>query len=324
MQDIYPPGYNRNKIKLCNKLDFNLKQHGASNYHQPRSFSMKTLYIMVFFLISLSLTPFTSKFVSNVYAQSIGILTKGDYQLKIFIQNSDTIEIVVNDWLASQENIIVDQIKANNSTGNFSVIIRYHSGGQGKVSTRIKFFDTNTAVNVPKSSSQTPEAWTQNSISAFSSEHNIHFVDVLTGNGPWDMFVVYDDEQGLVSEKPFSNELIEDVLDHKATTTLSESITSHLDKDQITNALMDGILVSATTTQVVEITSSSQMAAVSEAGTEAVDTVIETLFNIISADDDAKVVPTSEASASSPIQGNIEMPSTLEDTNTNDTITTTF
>lgn len=296
---------------------------------------MKIVCTIILFLISFSVMPFTSKFVSNVYAQTVATLTKGNYQLKIFIQNSDTIEVVVNDWLASQEDIIVDQIKANNSTGNFSVIIRYHSGSSGKVSTRIKFFDTNTAVNVPKSSGETPEAWTQNSISAFSSEHNIHFVDVLTGNGPWDMFVVYDDREDLASDVPLSSELIDKTLDDEAASTSIESIISdvrdgeiiNIDSidDQIASALISGALVFATTTETIEHTgtTSSQMATVSEAGSGIANTVVKTFLDIIGVDDGTEIVPTPEALTGSPVEETIKTP-VSGDTNTNDTTTTTF
>lgn len=189
IQDIIPP---RHRINQKNVI------YAPVIKSNRRAFSAitKLLLASVILIILVGTIPFTSELVGKVYAQVVATITQGNYQLKVFIRDSDTVETTVNDWLASQKNITVDQIKANSYVGNFTVIIRYHSGGSDKISTRIKIFNANTLASIPAGSDETAETFTQNLISSLSSEHNIRSTDILTGNGPWDIFVVYDDEQG--------------------------------------------------------------------------------------------------------------------------------
>lgn len=203
IQDIRPPRCQRHQGDFSLKPNFRSQQTGAIKSGR-RTFSVITKLLFISFIILVvSAGVFFVTPTGRMYAQVFAMLTQGKYQLKIFVRDSGTIEAVVNDWLASQENITVDQIKANSYVGNFMVIVRYYSGGSGKVSTRIKIFDANTLAGAPESGFETAEAWAQNLISSLSSEHNIRSADVFTGDGPWDIFVVYDDEQGQVQDETY-------------------------------------------------------------------------------------------------------------------------
>lgn len=105
-----------------------------------------------------------------------------------------TIEQTMNNWLTRQENITVDQIKANSYGGDFAVIVKYHSGNTGKVSTRIKILNSNNLTGTSEDGFLTVEARAQDFISNLSSEHTIRSADIFAGSGPWDIFIVYDDE----------------------------------------------------------------------------------------------------------------------------------
>ncbi len=327
VEDIRPPSYAKREMRLNFVSKLNIEDSRITGRSRQRNFAMQ-IYIVLLFFISLSLMPFVPQFISHVYAQTTEIITKGNYQIKVFIENSDTIEAVVNNWLASQENIIVDQIKANNSTGNFTVVIRYHSGGSGTVPTRIKFFNTSTITSIPRDGSES-DIWNQDSISIFSSEHNIQFVDMLTGNGPWDMFVVYDDGESLASKKNLLSESIESVLDDQSTSTSTESIPSSLDKDQITTALIEGALVSVTKDETTESVGnpSPQTAPASEVDAGIVETVIETVSKIINVDDSIQATPASQTSSAQDSgivsEAITETLPLFENVNTNGTITTT-
>lgn len=129
----------------------------------------------------------------------------GGSQLKIFTRDRATIESAVNDWLAGQTNIAVDQIKANAYGGDYAVIINYRGGGTGRVATRIKIFDSNALTDSVKGSNETPEMRGQEFVSLLGANQIIRSADILVGSGPWDIFVVYDEYNPiprLTSEAP--------------------------------------------------------------------------------------------------------------------------
>jgi hypothetical protein len=189
IQDIRPP--------RCQK-----RQRVRAVKSGRRAFSVTTKLLFVSFIILVVLAGvLLISPTGRMYVRAFAALTQGNYQLKIFIQNSEVIEQTVNDWLASQENIVVDQIKANSYGGDYAVIVKYHRGGSGGVSTRIKIFNANTLTETVGDSQETTEMRAQEFISSLSSEHNIRSADMLAGSGPWDIFIVYDDKQGSTQDE---------------------------------------------------------------------------------------------------------------------------
>lgn len=117
----------------------------------------------------------------------------GASQLKIFTRDRSAIESAVNEWLESQQNITVDQVRASAYGNDYAVIISYREGGSGKVATRIKIFDSNALTNNAGEGDETPEMRGQEFVSLLGQNQIIRSADILVGSGPWDIFVVYDE-----------------------------------------------------------------------------------------------------------------------------------
>ncbi|MBI1975258.1 MAG: hypothetical protein HYS57_02780 [Parcubacteria group bacterium] len=113
------------------------------------------------------------------------------FQLKIFVGDSQTVESAVNEWLAGQENIVVDSIKANAYGGDYAVLITYRTG-TGRVSTRVKIIDSNSLTGNNEESGNTVEKRIHGLIASLGLTQNIRSADILVGSGPWDVFIVYD------------------------------------------------------------------------------------------------------------------------------------
>lgn len=144
-------------------------------------------------------------------------ISESSPQLKILSRDAQTIESAVNDWLGSQKNITIDQIKANAYGGDYAVIVHYRTGGGGRVSTRIKIVNSNALTGSAGDNSKTLEMRAQELVSSFALAHTIRSADIFAGSGPWDIFIVYDENpiQSVISEAatalsagvPFNNQM---------------------------------------------------------------------------------------------------------------------
>lgn len=242
IQDIRPPRcQSRRKFSAITKLLFS------------------GLIILIILVGVFFVTP-----TGRMYAQVFAALTQGNYQLKIFIQSSEVIEQSVNNWLAGQENIIVDQIKASVYGSDYAVIVQYHSGGAGKVSTRIKIFNANTLTGTVEDSQKTVEMRAQEFISSLSPEHNIRSADIFAGNGPWDIFIVYDDEQGQVLGEVYEpvEQNVENVEQYATSTSPTSAIDANTDSEsEIMETALDNV---STPTEMPVIGSTSSASVIQE------------------------------------------------------------
>src|SRR3989338_913838 len=216
IQDIIPP-------KGYRTTQFAREKNSAEDLGKKK-ISIATKLFATGFILAVLVSAFSFTPTGRMYAQVFAALTQGNYQLKIFIRDSITIEQTVNDWLTYQENITVDQIMASSYGGDFAVIVRYHSGNTGKVSTRIKILNSNSLAVTSEDNFLTNEARAQEFISNLSSKHTIRSADIFSGSGPWDIFIVYDDEQSTTQASiPTTDSSIDSVVAEDAIFTPADS-----------------------------------------------------------------------------------------------------
>jgi len=113
----------------------------------------------------------------------------------------------------------------------------------------------------------------------------------------------------------------EEIVEENSATT---SISADLSDGQTVTAPIDGVVVEKTPQATGTETDSSQTAAVAEADTGILDTVVETFLDIIGVDNATEETPASEVPADSPVEEPGATSSVTGDTNTNGTTTTTF
>lgn len=93
-------------------------------------------------------------------------------QLKVFVVTQDTLQSVVNDWLASQKNIVVDNIKVDPYEGGaYIVVMNYHAGGNGNTSTHVKLF-----------AGENPEADANTFLSSLDPSQTVRSTAVVAGS----------------------------------------------------------------------------------------------------------------------------------------------
>jgi len=195
IQDIRPPA-KISTIDFVNERSLSTHDvHEKIGTKAKKSFFWLKLFSGSFAFLVLVFGVFSFTSTSNIYAQAFATFKQGNYHLKIFIRDSQTIEQTVNDWLANQENITISQITAGNYGGDFTVIVNYRTGGIGNVLTRIKIFDSNTLTRgISPENKKSFEEHAQEALSNFISTNSIRSIDIMSGGGPLDVFIVYDAE----------------------------------------------------------------------------------------------------------------------------------
>lgn len=97
---------------------------------------------------------------------------KGASHLKVFVLAQDALESTVNEWLAVQQNIIVDQLNVEDyGGGGYLVVISYHTGGTGSSSTRLKIIE-----------GENSEADAQAFLSSLGASQTVRSVAATTGS----------------------------------------------------------------------------------------------------------------------------------------------
>lgn len=93
-------------------------------------------------------------------------------RLKIFILTQDALESTVNEWLAAQQGIIVNEIKVSPYEGGaYLVVMNYHAGGIGNTSTRLKLF-----------AAESPEADANTFLSSLDASQAVRSIAVVAGS----------------------------------------------------------------------------------------------------------------------------------------------
>lgn len=93
-------------------------------------------------------------------------------QVKVFVLTQDILESAVNDWLAVQRNIVVDDIKVDPYEGGaYLIVMNYHGGGSGNTPTRLKLF-----------SADNPEVDANTFLSSLSPSQAVRSIAVVAGS----------------------------------------------------------------------------------------------------------------------------------------------
>lgn len=112
------------------------------------------------------------------------------FNLKVFVQDQETLESAVNNWFAVQEGIVVDQLNVQDyGGGGYLVVVSYHTGGTGNSSTRLKLI-----------AGENPEADAQAFLSSLGASQTVRSVAAVAGSysGPQTtvtipiIFIVYE------------------------------------------------------------------------------------------------------------------------------------
>ncbi len=112
---------------------------------------------------------------------------KGVSRLKVFVLTQDTLESTVNEWLAVQQGIVVEELKVDAYDGvTYLIVINYHTSGIGNTPTRIKFFKSEGLDN-------SIEAPVQAFLSSLNSSQAVRSIVPAIGlAGSIFVFIVYE------------------------------------------------------------------------------------------------------------------------------------